>query len=169
MNLAALHDGEAPADHCHIAFVEITEGRGAPFRQASRNQFPAYRPPCIATWATPGSGFRPAEATPCRRPQKSPDAPHGQIGCTLTPGAIGFHTQPFFRRGRRDSGGPDHCLARDPRRPRSHPRRQFYQRRTGALNPNSSSVFRPPKSSAMCPARDSPCPGERCELRGRSV
>ena len=41
-------------------------------------------------------------------------ASHAAIRLHLdAPGAIGLHTQPFSRRGRRDSGGPDHCLACD--------------------------------------------------------
>src|SRR6266536_2075488 len=117
MNLAALHDGKAFANHRHVAFVEIAKWRRSGLSEEAFGNQPSRVTSSLHSHLG-HAGQRLAVLLSRRRIADHKNlrmSRHGEIPLHLDASrAIGFHTEPFARRGRSDSGSPDHGLARDP-------------------------------------------------------
>src|SRR5712691_10163343 len=107
MNFAALHDGEPLADHCHVAFVEITEWRRDGLSQeAFSNQPSRVTSSLHRDLSHTGQGLavllNRCGITYDKNLRMSRD---GEVGPHFDASrAISFHAQPFARRGRSYSG-----------------------------------------------------------------
>src|SRR6266566_3168379 len=117
MNLAALHDGKAFANHCHVAFVEIAKWRRSGLSEEAFSNQPS-RVTSSLHRHLGHAGQRLAvllnrRGIPDDKNLRMPG--HREIGLHFDAScAIGFDPQPFARRGRSYSGGPDYGLAGDP-------------------------------------------------------
>src|SRR6266481_6929400 len=117
MNLAALHDGKAFANHRHVAFVEIAKWRRSGLSEEAFSNQPSRVTSSLHRDLGHAGQRLAVLLSRCRiaNHKNLRMSRHGEIPLHLDASrAIGFHTQPFARRRRSYSGGPDHCLARDP-------------------------------------------------------
>src|SRR6266702_4560033 len=117
MNLAALHDGKAFANYRHVAFVEIAKWRRSGLSEEAFSNQPSRVTSSLHRHLS-HAGQRLAVllnrgGIPDHKNLRM--SGHREIGLHFDASrAIGFDSQPFARRRRSYSGGPDHGLAGDP-------------------------------------------------------